>query len=163
MKVSLIAAASENNVIGVHGNLPWHLPDDFKRFKALTSGHPVVMGRKTFESIGKPLPGRRNIVISRSVDAIEGCDVVRSVQAALDLALDSGAEEVWVIGGGEIYKEALPLADKVDLTRVHANVEGDVMFPELDMNEWKEVFHEEHPADEKHKFSFAFSTFERKK
>lgn len=162
MKISLIVAAAENGVIGTHGALPWHLPDDFKRFKALTSGHPVIMGRKTFESIGKPLPNRRNIVISRSISSLEGCDVVHSVQAALDLVQESNAEEAWVIGGGEIYKEAMPLADHIELTRVHATVEGDVSFPEL-TSEWKEVFREDHQADEKHKFSFTFLAYERKK
>jgi dihydrofolate reductase len=163
MKVSLIVAASENNVIGVHGNLPWKLPKDWQRFKALTMGHPVIMGRKTFESIGRPLPGRRNIVLSRSMDATEGIDVTHSVSKALELVQESGAEEAWVIGGGEIYREALPLADCVELTRVHATVEGDVSFPELNMNEWEETFHEDHPADEKHEHAFTFLTFKRKK
>ena len=147
MKLSLIVAAAENGVIGRNGELPWKLPVDLQRFKALTSGHPVIMGRKTYESIGRALPGRRNIVVSRSSPAIEGVDVVTSVPAALTLAQESGAEEAWVIGGGEMYKESLPLADVVELTRVHATVDGDVSFPELNSAEWEEVSREDHFAD----------------
>jgi dihydrofolate reductase len=128
MKLSIIVAASTNHVIGSNGKLPWRLKADLQHFKKVTMGHPIIMGRKTYESIGKPLPGRTNIVLSRTVHQIEGCVVASSLDAALKVASAWGAEEAFVIGGGKVYEEALPLADRVYLTRVQACVEGDTLF-----------------------------------
>lgn len=129
MIISLIAAMSEERVIGRGGKLPWNIPADLSHFKAITLGHTVVMGRKTFQSIGRPLPGRRNIVLSRSIDKIEGCEVVRSLQEGLAAA--EGDEEVFIAGGGEVFREALPLCQRIYLTVVHESYQGDVYFPEL--------------------------------
>jgi dihydrofolate reductase len=160
MRVSLVVAAAENSVIG-HGNqMPWRLPDDLKRFKALTLGKPILMGRKTFESIGKPLPGRTNIVLSRRSDlTLPGCVVVSSIPAALAAAAE--AQEIAVIGGAEIYAQALSSAHVIHLTRVHANVPGDAVFPALDATQWTERLIERHPADERHAFAFSFIELER--
>ena len=183
MKISLIAAASENNVIGKDNALPWHLPHDLAYFKRVTDGSPVIMGRKNYESIiaalGKPLPNRRNIIITRQEDLeCEGCDVVHSLEEAIDAAKDHLStaschslsvsargeleviQEIFIIGGGQIYAEALPKADRVYLTRVHTEIEGDVFFPELG-EEWKEVSREHHEKDEEHAHAFTFMVFER--
>jgi dihydrofolate reductase len=147
-------------VIGRAGGLPWRLPDDLKRFKALTLGKTVIMGRKTFESIGRPLPQRRNIVVTRDPRfAALGIEVAASLEAAL--ALCRQEPEVMVIGGAEIYRAALPLADKIELTRVEAEVDGDVHFPALDLAEWRESAREQHPADARHVYPMSFSTLER--
>ena len=162
MIISLIAAASENNVIGKEGELPWDLPNDLKFFRSTTSGHPVIMGRKTFESIGHPLPKRRNIVITRGTAyEAEGAEIVHSIDDALSLFADDD-EEVFIIGGGEVYQQALPLADRVYLTRVHTVIEGDAFFPELDDEGWEEVSSEHHGTDEEHEFAYTFFTFERR-
>lgn len=160
MEISIIVATSKNNVIGKEGGIPWHLSSDLKRFKALTTGHPIVMGRRTFESIGRPLPGRRNIVISNSVNAIEGCDVIKSVDDLLnDKSLDG---MIFIIGGGEIYKQFLPYAKKVYLTEVETEIaDGDTFFPELNPMEWIEVGRESHEADEKNDFNYSFVDYER--
>ncbi len=161
MTLSLIVAASENHVIGKGGKIPWHLPADLKHFRDLTQGHPVIMGRKTYESIGHPLPNRTNIVITRGKEVkIEGCTIVHSLEDALRIVSDS--PEVFVIGGGEIYKEALPLADRIYLTRVHAIVEGDAFFPEIDPKQWREVSRERHAADAEHLYPYTFLVYERK-
>ena len=160
--LSLVVAASRNNVIGKDNALPWSLPADLKHFREVTTGHAVVMGRKTFESIGRPLPKRRNIVITRQADyAPEGVEIVRSFTAALH-AVPSD-EEVFVIGGGEIFKIALPLADRVYLTRVEADVAGDVFFPELDPKEWREASHTEGVVDEKNPYPHTFILLEKKR
>jgi dihydrofolate reductase len=154
MLVSIVVAVSANNVIGRGNELPWRLPDDLKRFKAVTLGKPVVMGRKTFESIGKPLPGRTNIVISRQPEfTADGCVTVRSVDEALSAA---AAREVMIIGGAEIYRQALPRVDQIYLTRVHAEVPGDVEFPPVVWEDWIECESEYHPADERHAHPFTF-------
>ena len=160
MEISIIVATSKNNVIGRDGGIPWHLSADLKRFKALTTGHPIVMGRRTFESIGRPLPGRRNIVISNSVNAIEGCDVIKSVDDLLnDKSLDG---MIFIIGGGEIYKQFLPYAKKVYLTEVETEItDGDTFFPELNPMEWIEVGRESHEDDEKNDFNYSFVDYER--
>ena len=161
MTVSLIVAASTNNVIGSEGELPWHLPDDLRNFKRLTTGKPIVMGRKTFDSIGRPLPDRRNVVITRDPDYVAaGCDIVASPEAALELLHD--AAEVMIIGGGQVYGAFLPLADRVYLTRVHAAVEGDVVFPELNKNEWTLVSSDTHDIDDAHCYAFDVLLFERR-
>ena len=159
MSISLIVAAAENNAIGKDNALLWHLSADLKRFKALTTGHPVIMGRKTFESIGKPLPNRRNIVISRSVPAIEGCEVVASVDEAL--ALVKAGEEAFIIGGGSIYKALWDKADRLYLTSVKTALEGDTFIPEVKPDEWEEVKREDFDADEKNEFGYSFIDYVR--
>jgi len=135
MIISIIVAVAENNAIGYDNHLLWHISEDLKRFKSLTTGHHIIMGRKTFESVGKPLPGRINIVISRQANyRVEGCLVAKSLEEALELAKQD--TEVFIIGGGEIYKEALSISDKIYLTRVHAGFAGDTFFPELNLSEW---------------------------
>jgi dihydrofolate reductase len=158
--ISIIVAVSENGAIGSDNRLPWHLPDDLKRFKALSLGKPVVMGRRTFDSIGRPLPGRSNIVISRrSGLALEGVLVVHSLDAAFAAA--GPVPEIVVIGGAEIFRQALPRTSTIHLTRVHASVAGDVFFPELDPAEWREAAVEHHAADERHQYAFSFVTLQR--
>jgi dihydrofolate reductase len=157
--ISIIVAASANNVIGREGELPWRLSDDLKRFKAITMGKPVVMGRKTWESIGRPLPGRDNIVITRQPGfEAHGCHVVASTHEAIAAA--AGADEIMVIGGSEIYALFLPEAGRVYLTRVHAEVEGDAFFGELG-EEWTLVSDEFHAADDRNEFDVSFRTYER--
>ena len=166
MIVSLIAAMSENRVIGRAGKLPWHLPADLRRFKRLTTGCTVIMGRKTFESIDeKPLPGRRNIVVSRRAGyAPAGVEVATAVEAALEAAGASagGADVVYVVGGGEIYRVALPLADRLDLTIVHTTAEGDATFPAFDESQWRLTLDERHDADERHAHAYSFRVYERR-
>jgi dihydrofolate reductase len=159
-RVSIIVAADERGGIGRDGGLPWHLPGDLKRFKALTMGKPIVMGRRTWDSIGRPLPGRRSIVVSRQDGlAIEGAEVFGSLAAAL-LALGD-APEACVIGGAEVYRQALPRADVIHLTRVHALVDADTFFPPIDAAEWEEIAREEQPADERHAHACSFVTLQR--
>lgn len=145
--ISLIVAASTNNVIGAGGDLPWRLSADLQRFKAVTMGKPIVMGRKTYESIGRPLPGRQNIVITRQAGyAAEGCTVVSSPDEAIQAAGDAG--EVMIIGGGHIYKAFLPRAERIFLTRVHAEIDGDTFLPEIPDEHWSVDSLESHAADE---------------
>ncbi len=163
MQVILVAAASENNVIGNKGQLPWKLPKDLQHFRQLTEGKCIVMGRKTFDSIGRPLPKRKNIVVTRQERiSFAGCEVVHSLGDAVALARALAEHEVLVIGGGELYREALPLAHRIELTRVHAQVEGDTYFPPLDPAQWAVVSEEHHPADEEHSYPFSFLRLERK-
>tara|TARA_R110002096_G_scaffold107616_5_gene235641 strand:+ start:10849 stop:11364 length:516 start_codon:yes stop_codon:yes gene_type:complete len=137
-RISIVVAAAENNVIGFQGDMPWRVSADLKNFKAITTGKPIVMGRKTFDSIGRALPGRQNIVITRNPDwQAEGVDVAATLKQAVDLAKASG--EIMIIGGGELYSQALPLASKVYLTRIHTMPEGDTWFPALPEQEWKQV------------------------
>ena len=158
--ISIIVAASMNNVIGVQGELPWRLSDDLKRFKALTMGKPIVMGRLTWESIGRPLPGRQNIVITRQAGfSAEGCDVVDSPASALAIAGD--AEEVMIIGGGQIYDLFLPKAGRLYLTRVQTEIDGDALFPPIEESEWKLMGSESHAASEANEFAYQFLTYER--
>ncbi len=162
MTISLIVAASTNNVIGVHNQLPWHLPNDLKYFKNLTWAMPVVMGRRTFESMGKALKGRINIVITSQKDAaFENAITVNAVKDALFVANDGDYKEVFIIGGGQLFNEILPKADKVYLTRVHATIEGDVFFPELG-KEWQLEWNEDHFKDEKHLYDYSFQRWKRK-
>src|SRR5688572_24314058 len=135
MRISLIVAMAENRVIGRNNQLPWHLPADLKHFKSLTTGHSVIMGRKTFESMGKPLPNRRNIVITRQANfRADGVDTAHSLEEAISLA--KGDAEIFVIGGAEVFRDALNGADRLYLTLIHATIEGDVFFPEVDWSEW---------------------------
>lgn len=162
MKISLIVAAAENNVIGRNNDLPWSLPDDMKFFVRTTKGHHILMGRKNLESFGKLLPKRTNIVLTRDEDyEFEGAEIFHDIVAAIQFAKERGEEELMVIGGGEIYKQVLPHADRIYLTRIHTEIEGDTFFPEFDQNQWKVVSEEYHPKDEKHNYAFTFYTFEK--
>jgi dihydrofolate reductase len=163
MQVSLIVAAAENGAIGKNNQLLWRLPDDLKRFKQLTLGHPMIMGRKTFESIGKPLPGRTSIVVTRKKDyAPEGVVVAHSLENALEIAREIGTEEAFVIGGGELYEQVLPLADTIYLTLVHTIIEGDTYFKLPDLQNWIQTEKITHRADERHAFSFDFVNYSKK-
>ena len=159
--LSLLVAADEGNVIGKDNQLPWHLPNDLKYFKNLTWGLPIVMGRKTFESIGKPLPGRTNIVITRNkAYTAEGTMVVHTIEEALNVAQQKGAREIFVIGGAEIFNSVFDKAHRIYLTRIHHRFEGDVFFPELN-NDWQLVKKQESHADEKNAFAHTFQVWER--
>jgi len=162
-RLTLIVAVADNGVIGREGGLPWRLSEDLRRFKQRTLGRPVVMGRKTWESLGKPLPGRTNIVITRrgnyQVD-VSGVIVARDLDAAIAAAGE--VDEVMIIGGAEIYALALPRADLVELTQVHAIVEGDTVFPTLPSADWKEISRTEHPADERNQYPTSFVTLQRR-
>ena len=159
--ISLIVAASENNVIGAQGDLPWRLSADLRRFKEITMGKPIVMGRKTYESIGRPLPGRRNIVLTRqSGYEAEGCDVVDSPEAAIEAAGD--ADEIMIIGCSHIYRAFLPRADRIYMTRVHADVDGDTWFPELPESDWIQEVMGEHAADGDNAHACTFMNFDRR-
>jgi dihydrofolate reductase len=159
--VSIIVAISANNAIGKNNQLLWHLPADLKHFKEITSGHTIIMGRKTYDSIGRPLPNRRNIVITRKTDLqIENVEIVNSLQDAISLC--ETEDEVFIIGGAEIYKNSISIANRIYLTTVHQEYEADVFFPELNKDEWLETFQEHHEADEKNSVAYTFSTLERK-
>ena len=161
MIVSLIAAMSENRVIGREGKLPWYLPRDMRRFKTLTTGHAVIMGRKTFETLGAPLPNRRNLVVTgnRAYEA-SGADVAHSLDAALSLV--EGDEEIFIAGGGEIYRLALPVADRIYLTVVHDAFNGDARFPEFPMHDWRLAEDLRYESDERHAFPFSFRLYVRR-
>lgn len=160
MKVSVIVAVAENGVIGDKNTLLWHISEDLRNFKRVTSGHPVIMGRKTFDSLGRPLPNRTNVVITRQDITIDGCEVVHSLDEAL--ALFPAEDEVFVIGGAQIYAEALPRADRFYLTRVHRAYEGDTSFPEWDQNEWQTIESEHFERGEKYEYPFTIEIYERK-
>jgi dihydrofolate reductase len=160
----MIAAASENNALGKSNRLLWHLPDDFKRFKKLTSGHPIIMGRKTFASLKEPLPDRKHIIITRDKDfsvSHADCSVVHSMEEALKVVADKKLS--FIIGGGEIYQLGEPFANKIELTRVHATFDdADTYFPEIDEHIWKLIESEYHPIDAKHNYEFTYLTYVRK-
>ncbi len=163
MRLSLIVAMDKNRLIGVNGRIPWRLPDDMKWFREQTMGKPVIMGRKTFESIPdrfRPLPGRRNIVVTRNwLYQAEGVTVINSVEAALAAA--GVVDEIVVIGGAELYTQLLPQADRLYLTRIDAEFDGDAYFPEIDPAAWHEVYRQEHPADDRHDYAFTWFIWER--
>jgi dihydrofolate reductase len=160
MTVCIIAAMSENRLIGRAGALPWRLPADLKRFKALTGGHTIIMGRKTFESLGRPLPDRTSIIVTRNrAYRAAGALIAHSLEEALEKAGADG--KVFIIGGGEIYRQALPLADRLELTIIHAVLDGDTYFPEFDVKAWRLVGEEHHAADERHAYPFTFRSYER--
>jgi len=160
-QTTIVVAISSNNAIGKDNQLLWHLPADLKHFKTITSGHTIIMGRKTYDSIGKPLPNRRNIIITRQIGLLlDGVEVVNSLDQALALCKEE--TEVFVIGGAEIYRQAISLCDKIELTRVHQEFEADAFFPELDDETWNEVWKEDYLPDEKNKFAYTFSTLERR-
>jgi dihydrofolate reductase len=161
--LSHIVAASENNIIGRNGNLPWYLPNDFKYFKNKTWAMPVIMGRNTFESMQKDLPGRINIVVTKKTDwHPENVFVEHNISDAIDKAKESEAKEIFIIGGGKIFRETMNIVDRIYLTRVHATIEGDTSYPEIDKSVWKLVSAEDHPADEKNNYPFTFEVWERK-
>nr|WP_294936822.1 dihydrofolate reductase [uncultured Flavobacterium sp.] len=159
--ITLIAAAAENNALGKDNQMIWHLPDDFKRFRQLTTGHYIIMGRKTFESFPKPLPNRTHVIITRQKDYAvpEGCIVVDSLKKAIEVCPKN--EAVFIIGGGEIYQQSMAIGDKIELTKVFASPEADTFFPEINNTDWKLISEEFHPKDEKHAFDFTFLTYER--
>ncbi|QLH42162.1 MAG: dihydrofolate reductase [Coxiellaceae bacterium] len=160
MNISIIVAMANNQVIGRNNQLPWHMPADLKHFKALTTGKPIIMGRKTYESIGRPLPNRRNIVITRQTDwQAAGCEVVHSLQAALMLVKDCA--EVMIIGGGIIFQEALPIANRLYLTLIHHDFVGDAYFPALNSDEWHETDRIDSAADDANPYAYSFITLER--
>ncbi len=160
MKVALVAAVATNGVIGRGGALPWHLPDDLKHFKAVTIGKPILMGRRTFASIGRALPGRRNLLLTHAERApVAGVEIVRSLDEAIESCKD--AVELCVIGGAEVYRLTLPRAERIYLTRVHADIDGDVFFPEFDLSAWRELERNEHPPDARHEYGMTFLTYER--
>ncbi len=167
MKVALIAAFAQNLVVGIDNTLPWHLPEDLKYFKRTTSGKAIIMGRKTYESIGRPLPNRTNIVVSRNPQfQAEGIVMVESLEAAIKHAesvnLINGIDEVMVIGGAAIYEAALPLADRLYITHVHANVDGDAFFPKVNFEQWNEVSIENFNKDESNPFDYSFAVYDKK-
>lgn len=163
MRILLIAAVAKNGVIGKENDLVWKIPTDFKRFKTLTSNHYILMGRKTFESLGKPLPNRTHLVITRNPNyqVPEGHFVFKSVEDAFIFCKKIGIDKLYVIGGGEIYKQTISLADELVITEVDASPEGDTFFPIIDPSIWKVVSREDHPADEKNQFPFSFVDYER--
>lgn len=161
-RLIIIAAAAENNALGKDNDLVWHLPDDFKRFKRLTSGHKIIMGRKTLESFPKPLPDREHIVITRDENYMPKfpCTLVHSIEEAIGLVRDD--ETAFIIGGGEIYRLSMPLATDIELTRVHGIFEADTFFPEIDETRWELVNEELHPKDDRHKYAFTYLTYRRR-
>jgi len=167
MRLAVIVAQAENRVIGNHNRLPWHLPEDLKYFKAVTLGKPIIMGRKTFESIGRPLPGRTNIVVSRnSAYQHAGIDLVHSLEQAIERAeqvlLINGGDEALVIGGAELYAQALPRCRRLYLTQVHAEVEGDAHFPPLDADAWTEVGRETYQPSGCNPYAYSFIVLQRR-
>lgn len=159
--IVMIAAAAENNALGKNNQMVWHLPNDFKRFKTLTSGHYIIMGRKTFESLAKPLPNRTHVVISRQKGyQPEGCLVVDSMEKAIEKCPKN--ETSYIIGGGEIYCLGMPFADKIELTRVHESFDADAFFPEINLEEWEKTISEFNHKDEKHPYDYSYDTYLRK-
>lgn len=162
--ICMIAAAGKNNAIAKDGDLPWHLPDDFKRFKKLTSGHTIIMGRKTFDGFDKPLPDRKHIIVTRDHDYttdFKGCVVVHSLEDAVDLVKDDTLS--FIIGGGEIYKQGEKFSNKIELTRIHHAFDGaDTFFPEIDDDKWELVAETYHPEDERHAYGFTYLTYVKK-
>lgn len=164
MIISVVVAADENDGIGMNNTIPWRLPADLQRFKTLTMGHHLVVGRRTYESIGFPLPGRKTIVLSRDPDfQVEGCQLANSLQEALQLGLDDGEKEIFVIGGAEVFSEAMEIADHIYFTRVHCTVEVDTHFPAYNADRWSLLCEQFHPADEKNQYPFTFHHYVKKK
>lgn len=162
MKISLIAAATENNVIGRDNDLPWSLPDDMKFFVQTTKGHHILTGRKNLESFGKLLPNRTNIVLTRDKNyTFEGAVIFHQLEKAIEFAKENGEEELMIIGGGEIYKQSLPYANRIYLTRIHTEIEGDTYFPEINEEEWDLISTTFHDKDERHDYAFTFEVYER--
>ncbi|MEM7361721.1 MAG: dihydrofolate reductase [Bacteroidota bacterium] len=166
MKKSIIVAMSKNRVIGINNQLPWDMPADMRYFKRMTIGCPIIMGRKTFESMGKkPLPGRNNIILMRTppTSSPQGCDIACELKEAFEKAAKTGAKEIFVIGGGRVYEQALPMVDTLYITEIDAHIQGDTYFPDFDRSQWQEVNREKHTADAQHNYDYAFVTYTRKK
>ena len=163
MKISAIVAAASNNVIGKNNDMPWHMPADLKHFKSITTGHHIIMGRKNYQSIGRPLPNRTNVIITSNRQFyVSGCKIVHSLEEALTIAHEANEREAFIIGGGSIYNLALPIIDKIYFTEIHAQIEGDVFFPALSNKLWSCVQKEFHSADEKNPYDYTFKVFVRK-
>jgi len=160
MIISIIVAIGENNAIGKNNQLLWHMPADLRHFKNKTAGHTIIMGRKTFDSVGKPLPNRRNIIVTRQNITIPGCEVVKSIDDAI--ALCKGEDEVFIGGGAEIYREAIDKTDRIYLTIIHKIFDADTFFPEIDFTQWVETEREDHQPDDKNKLPYSFITLERR-
>lgn len=160
MKINIVVAIASNNAIGKENKLLWHLPNDLKHFKEVTSGRSIIMGRKTFDSIGRPLPKRRNIIITRQSIEIPGCEVVSSLTEAIELC--KSEDEVFIGGGAQIYEQALPITQKIYLTIVHQAFEADTFFPQLDPSVWSETAREDHEADDRNPIPYSFITLERR-
>ncbi|MBO5893740.1 MAG: dihydrofolate reductase [Alistipes sp.] len=158
--VSIIVAVAQNGTIGDKNSLLWHISEDMRFFKRTTSGHPVIMGRKTYDSLGRPLPNRTNVVISRTAEHIEGCTIARSLEEAIALFPDH--EEIFIIGGAQIYALALEIADRIYITRVEHDYEGDTSFPSWDESKWQLLSRDSYPCGEKYPHPFAFEIYERK-
>jgi dihydrofolate reductase len=159
--LTIIAAVAKNNALGKNNDLIWHLPADLKRFKEITLGHHIIMGRKTFESLRKPLPNRTTIIITRNPDyVVPGCIVVNGLEEAIEAA--AADENPFILGGAEIYKQAMPFADILDLTLVHENFDGDAFFPVIDMSKWTEMSRQDFKADEKNKYDYSFVQYKKK-
>ena len=167
MRISQIVAATSNHVIGIDNDLPWHLPDDMQFFKEQTKGHHILMGRKNFESIPmkfRPLPNRVNIVLTRTTDyEAEGVEVVHTIEEGVNFAENAGADELYIIGGAEVYAQTIDRTDRIYLTEIDTTLEGDAYFPEINKDEWVEVERRHHPIDERHKYAFDFVIYDRKK
>jgi dihydrofolate reductase len=159
MTISIIVAIAQNYAIGKNNQLLWNMPHDLKHFKETTSGHTVIMGRKTFDSVGKPLPRRRNIVVTRQDIEIAGCEVVQSIIEAIELCRDE--EEVFIVGGAEIYRQSMDISNRIYLTIIHHDFEADTFFPEIDYSEWEETTREDYQADEKNPYPYSFITLDR--
>lgn len=159
--INIVVAKASNNVIGAKNDLIWHLPNDLKHFKSLTSGHPIIMGRKTFESLGRPLPNRTNIVVTRDQNwNAEDIEIASSLQKAIEAAKKID-DDIYILGGGNIYKQAIEFTDVLYITEVHHEFDGDTYFPEIDSDEWEEVEREYFKKDEKHPYAYSFVTYKR--
>ncbi len=164
MILSLIVAVAENNAIGIHNTLPWYLPEDLKFFKRTTIGKPVIMGRKTYESVGEPLPGRLNIVLSgdKNLELPEAVLLYENINDAIERLQNDNIEEAFVIGGGKVFESTMPLIDRMYITRVHTSIpDADAFFPDVDHTHWKLTWEEKHTADDKHKYDFTFQKYDR--
>lgn len=158
--ITIIAAIGKNNELGKDNDLIWHLPNDLKRFKKVTAGHHVIMGRKTYESLGRPLPNRANIIITRNLDfKANGCVIVHSLEEAIEAAKED--TNPYILGGAEIYKQAMQIADSLDLTHVDAVLDADAFFPEIDKKRWTEIAREDHFKDDKHQYDYSFVTYKK--
>ncbi len=159
--INIVVAKASNNVIGAKNDLIWHLPNDLKHFKNITSGHPIIMGRKTFESLGRPLPNRTNIVVTRDQNwSAENIEIETSLSKAIEAAQKID-QDIYIIGGGNIYKQAMEFADVLYITEVHHEFDGDTYYPEIDSDEWEEVEREDFKKDEKHPYAYSFVTYKR--
>ncbi len=164
MIISAIVAASQNGVIGIDNQIPWYLPADWKYFKKITSGHHVMMGRKCFESIGKPLPGRTNLVLSRNPYYLaQGTEIIHTIEEGIRIAESNNETELFIIGGADVYRSTMHMLDKLYFNTIHAEIEGDTNWPDMDWKAWKLLSVENHEADEKNKYPYSFSVFEKRK